>query len=254
MKPTPRLPTDPAERKKYALSLVLDYFGDALCEVAEVILKGQEQHGTSGWDRTKSTDHDDCLLRHFLDRGTIDVDKLPHSAKLSWRALARHQIEVEARKGLPPPRGVSAPAEPKGLDELFGAIPDFPEPPAEAETFLKVNEEAARTVQAFNTAARSYTHLQEQMSPERQSKNERAAKQLNLPFTGPQLTIQDVINLVPLKSYLRVVVSYDTFLVATGTVLFLEEKKTDAAWFSRAAEPGGALIGLSDAKWRFELV
>lgn len=120
----PRLPTDPGERKKIALSLVLDYFGDALCEVAEVIMAGQAQHGTSGWDRTKSTDHEDCYLRHFMDRGTIDVDNIPHTAKASWRQLAMHQLEAEERKGLPPSRGTSVPAAKKPEPILAPKMPE----------------------------------------------------------------------------------------------------------------------------------
>lgn len=115
----PRLPTGAEERKKIALSLVLDYFGDALCEIAEVIVAGQEQHGTTGWDRTKSADHANCYLRHFMDRGTIDVDGIPHTAKASWRQLAMHQLEVEERKNLPPSRGTSVPAEPMQMELKF---------------------------------------------------------------------------------------------------------------------------------------
>ena len=117
MNTKPRLPTDPAARKKLALSLVLDYFGDALCEIAEVIMAGQAQHGTSGWDRTRSADHADCYLRHFMDRGTIDVDNIPHTAKASWRQLAMHQLEAEERKNLPPSRGTSVPLSPKSTEQ-----------------------------------------------------------------------------------------------------------------------------------------
>lgn len=99
------LPTDPNERKKIALSLLFDYFGDALAEVSKVIRAGQVQHNTPGWDRTKSTDHEDCLLRHFMDRGTVDKDGIRHSAKMVWRSLAILQLELEKAYGLPPSRG-----------------------------------------------------------------------------------------------------------------------------------------------------
>lgn len=101
----PRLPTDAAERKAVPLAAVLDYFPDALAEIARVIAQGQRQHNTSAWARSKSTDQADCLLRHFLERGSDDVDGLPHSAKVAWRALALLQIELEAARGLPISRG-----------------------------------------------------------------------------------------------------------------------------------------------------
>jgi hypothetical protein len=50
------------------------------------------------WAREKSTDHDDCLLRHFLERGTVDSDGISHRAKVAWRALAALQLECEGRK------------------------------------------------------------------------------------------------------------------------------------------------------------
>jgi hypothetical protein len=107
---TPRLPTDSAERKEIALDELFNYFCDALADVSKVIRRGQIQHQTEGWDRTKSTDHDACLLRHFIDRGTKDSDGISHRAKIAWRALAALQIEIEAERGLPPPRGVSVPS------------------------------------------------------------------------------------------------------------------------------------------------
>lgn len=93
------LPTDYDARKAIPLASVLDYFPDALCEVARVIKAGQEQHGTTGWDRAKSKDEESTLIRHFMDRGTIDVDGIRHAAKVAWRALALLQKEIEAARG-----------------------------------------------------------------------------------------------------------------------------------------------------------
>ncbi len=91
------LPSDAALRKSLPIgTAVLDYFPLALAEVAKVSLAGQRQHGTAGWDRTKSTDEADALIRHYLDRGTIDSDGLLHSSKMAWRALALLQKECEA--------------------------------------------------------------------------------------------------------------------------------------------------------------
>lgn len=90
------LPTDAKDRKGVPIATgVLDYFPDALAEIAKVSLAGQKQHGTTGWDRSKSTDEADALIRHFLARGTRDIDGIPHSAKMAWRALALLQKEVE---------------------------------------------------------------------------------------------------------------------------------------------------------------
>lgn len=49
-------------------------------------------------------DHADCIMRHLVDRGTIDTDGITHSAKVAWRALALLQEELEA-KGAPMSRG-----------------------------------------------------------------------------------------------------------------------------------------------------
>ncbi len=93
------LPSDPAERKKYPIGTgVLDYFPLALAEVARVSYAGNEQHNPGQplhWDRSKSVDQADTLVRHFLERGGIDIDGMRHSAKLAWRALALLQIELE---------------------------------------------------------------------------------------------------------------------------------------------------------------
>jgi hypothetical protein len=94
------LPTDSAARKNVPVtSGVLDYFPDAIAAVAEVSRVGNEQHNPGQplhWDRSKSTDHADCIARHLLERGTVDVDGMRHSAKLAWRALALLQVELEA--------------------------------------------------------------------------------------------------------------------------------------------------------------
>lgn len=99
------LPVDSTERKQFPLAAVFDYFPDALCAVAKVIAAGQAQHGTHGWDRAKSQDEESTLLRHFMDRGTLDVDGTRHSAKVAFRALAMLQKELERELGLPRSRG-----------------------------------------------------------------------------------------------------------------------------------------------------
>ena len=96
------IPVTPNERKQRPVaSGVLDYFPDALVEIAYVSWKGNEQHNpgtTIHWDRSKSTDEADALIRHFLQRGGLDTDGVRHSAKMAWRALAVLQKEIEAEK------------------------------------------------------------------------------------------------------------------------------------------------------------
>ncbi len=93
------LPEDAKERKTYPIaSGVIDYFPDALAAVAHVSFVGNEQHNPGKslfWDRSKSGDESDALMRHFVQRGTIDKDGLRHSAKVAWRALALLQKELE---------------------------------------------------------------------------------------------------------------------------------------------------------------
>jgi len=76
----------------------MDYFPDALAEVARVSKAGNDQHHPGErlhWDRSKSTDESDALIRHFIERGTFDKDGMRHSAKVAWRALALLQKELE---------------------------------------------------------------------------------------------------------------------------------------------------------------
>lgn len=106
------LPTDAKERKAIPLgSGVLDYFTAALIEVAKVSQAGNEQHNPGQplhWSRGKSVDHWDTMLRHGVERGSFDTDKVRHSAKMVWRALAILQLELEA-DGAPVARGAVEP-------------------------------------------------------------------------------------------------------------------------------------------------
>lgn len=96
------LTNDKQERKDTPICTgVLDYFPDALAEVARVSKQGNDQHNPGQplhWARGKSTDHADCILRHLMDRDTMDTDGMRHSAKVAWRALALLQEEIEAEK------------------------------------------------------------------------------------------------------------------------------------------------------------
>lgn len=110
------LPTGSEARKGVPLARgVLDYFPAALAEVARVSKAGNDKHNP-GQDmhhaRGKSTDHADCLLRHLVDRGKIDVETgQRHSAEVAWRALALLQQELEDEGLAPLPRGARLPEE-----------------------------------------------------------------------------------------------------------------------------------------------
>jgi hypothetical protein len=96
------LPTNAKDRKRVPIATgVLDYFPNALAAIAEVSYIGNEQHNPGQplhWDRSKSSDEADAMIRHFLQRGTSDTDGIRHSAKMAWRALALLQKEIEQEK------------------------------------------------------------------------------------------------------------------------------------------------------------
>jgi hypothetical protein len=99
------IPTDPAARKALPIVTgVLDYFPDALLEVAHCSKVGNDQHNAGEplhWAKEKSTDEADSCVRHLLQRGQIDTDGVRHSAKAAWRALANLQREIEAEQAAP---------------------------------------------------------------------------------------------------------------------------------------------------------
>lgn len=96
------LPLKADERKMFPVaSGFLDYFPDAICAIANLSRRGNEQHNPGQplhWARGKSADEADTMMRHFLQRGTMDTDGVRHSVKMAWRALALLQKEIEAEK------------------------------------------------------------------------------------------------------------------------------------------------------------
>jgi hypothetical protein len=72
---------------------VLKYFPNAIKYVAYVSKKGNDQHHPDKplhWDKDKSTDEPDALVRHLIDHSInpIDEDKVLHLGKVAWRSLA----------------------------------------------------------------------------------------------------------------------------------------------------------------------
>lgn len=106
------LPTDSADRKDIPLARgLLDYFPAALAEVARLSKHGNDKHNPGEemhHARGKSSDHADCILRHQVERGTVDDDGFLHDIKVAWRALAQAQEALEAR-GAPMARGAKLP-------------------------------------------------------------------------------------------------------------------------------------------------
>ena len=110
---TVSLPDDAESRNRIPMADgLLYYFPNALAEVAKVSRIGNQQHNPGQpmhWDRSKSTDHENKILRHLVDAGRRDGSGVRHSAYLAWRALALLQEEIEREEGAPLPRNVRAP-------------------------------------------------------------------------------------------------------------------------------------------------
>ena len=79
---------------------VLKYFPDALKEVSKASQAGNNQHHPDKplhWDKTKSFDNEDALVRHLIDhsKDPMDDDGVLHLTKVCWRSLAALQIYLE---------------------------------------------------------------------------------------------------------------------------------------------------------------
>ena len=88
------LPTDAKERKKIPIYTgFINYFPDAIAAVAKLSYEGGLQHGqtaeTLHWDRSKSGDELDALMRHLVDGDWTHV---------AWRAMANLQKRIEERE------------------------------------------------------------------------------------------------------------------------------------------------------------
>ncbi len=100
------LPTTASARKGIPIATgFLDYFPLAVAEIAQLSRISNEQHNPGTpvhWDRAKSGDEADALMRHLMERGGFDTDGARHSAKVAWRAMALLQKELEAALMLDP--------------------------------------------------------------------------------------------------------------------------------------------------------
>lgn len=102
------LPAEAGSREEFPMfDGLLAYFPAALAAVSKVSKIGNEQHNPGQpmhWAREKSTDHENKIVRHLIDSGTVDKDGTRHTAKAAWRCLALLQEELEREEGYPVPR------------------------------------------------------------------------------------------------------------------------------------------------------
>lgn len=93
------LPTEAKARKELPVySGFVAYFPLAMAAVAELSRLGNEQHNPGKplhWDRSKSGDEKDALMRHLLQAGTKDTDGVWHDTKVAWRAMGNLQKLLE---------------------------------------------------------------------------------------------------------------------------------------------------------------
>lgn len=86
------LPTDSKKRKTYPMYTgLLAYFPRALAAISHHSWASNEKHNPGEplhWSRNKSCDHEDCLIRHALERDWLAA---------AWRALALAELELEAK-------------------------------------------------------------------------------------------------------------------------------------------------------------
>ena len=100
-----RLPTEDKDRKALPLwTFLIEYFPDTFLAVANVAIKGNEQHNPGQplhWDREKSKDQMNTAFRHQFDHGRgvrRDTDGQYHLAKAIWRLSAELQLLIEAEE------------------------------------------------------------------------------------------------------------------------------------------------------------
>ena len=87
------LPTDAKERKSIPVYTgFIKYFPNAIAAIAKVSLEGGLQHGQTAetlfWDRDKSKDELDAMMRHVLEEDW---------AQVGWRAMANLEKKLEEK-------------------------------------------------------------------------------------------------------------------------------------------------------------
>ncbi len=94
------LPTDDEERKQIRIyDGFIKYFPNAIVEVTKVSCEGSDQHHADKpvhWDREKSKEELNSLMRHLLE--AAETDDVKDWARVAWRAMANLQKRAEQKK------------------------------------------------------------------------------------------------------------------------------------------------------------
>lgn len=108
------LTTDAAARKNIPVYTgFVKYFPRGMAAVAELSRIANEQHNPGTpihWDKSKSTDEKDALMRHMLDEALgvpVDTDDQLHATKIAWRAMANLERILEKQHADRAPLSVS---------------------------------------------------------------------------------------------------------------------------------------------------
>lgn len=92
------LPEDAAERKKFPMYRgLLNYFPKACALLSRVSYEGSQQHHPDEemhWDRTKSQDHPDCVIRHFTEG--MENNDVWLVTQATWRCMAQVELMLES--------------------------------------------------------------------------------------------------------------------------------------------------------------
>ena len=101
------LPKDYQARKALPMyDFLTGYFPDAIVEIVKVAVAGNVQHNPGEplhWAREKSSDHEDCVIRHMLNPYNKDEDNELHIVHAAWRALAAAELALERLDNHPAP-------------------------------------------------------------------------------------------------------------------------------------------------------
>lgn len=97
------LPVDAKARKAVPIySGFIKYFPRAIAAVARLSQVGNDQHNPGQplhWDRSKSGDELDALMRHLLEADGVDKDGVDHLCKVAWRSMAALEKRLEKQEG-----------------------------------------------------------------------------------------------------------------------------------------------------------
>jgi len=100
---TTLLPVDAKARKAVPIySGFIKYFPRAIAAVAHLSQVGNDQHNPGQplhWDRSKSGDELDALMRHLLEADGVDKDGIDHLCKVAWRSMAALEKRLEKQEG-----------------------------------------------------------------------------------------------------------------------------------------------------------